>query len=742
MAELATLGIEAKTNGVDQAVNKLKSLSGAARQAEAAVSGIGSTTANAGRMSASALEGMASRMKAVERVSRDAERALAAQGLAAQKAASAAHVYSIAANDNVNVMGRQHNVANLAAQGFDVVTTAAGGMQPVMIGFQQGLQIAQVAMASTEGFAKTLAASFVAMISPIVILSVGLTTLAAVALQAVNWSKLLASGLNALAASLQTIAPYAAIAAAGFALLYAPAMIGGLVSLIALLGRLQVAAITLAATFAAANPAAAFIIGITAAVAAANVFRDELKDVFGRDIVGDVKNAVNFIIGAFVGGFAGIKAVWSKLPAALGDVVIATANAVIAGVENMLNSVTQAMNGFIQNINGMMKSLPFGMGDSVSIGEIGSVSLGRMDNPYTGSADSVQSAVGSAMSAAQGTDYVGGFGSAISKGASLASAKLKELAKDLTTVDDKSKKKGGGGKTEAEKYSDIVNGANRRIASLKAEQDAIGMTEEASARLKYETELLNQAQQRGITLSAAQKAELGGLAGQMSSIEVATKKAKVALDFAKDAAKGFITDLRTGLQDGEGFWKSFGNAALNVLDKILSKIEDELVNALFSMGGSGSGGGLFGGLLGGLGKIFGFASGGYTGGGAANKAAGIVHGQEYVFSAKATKKIGVGNLDRMHKAAKGYASGGYVAPVRPAANSNSRQGTIPVAVTIGWSRDADGQLRPFVENVSQGVANKTVATAAPKIVATASQQVVPTMASYQRDRAGGDYRNG
>lgn len=56
-----------------------------------------------------------------------------------------------------------------------------------------------------------------------------------------------------------------------------------------------------------------------------------------------------------------------------------------------------------------------------------------------------------------------------------------------------------------------------------------------------------------------------------------------------------------------------------------------------------------------------FASGGYTGAGGKYQPAGTVHKGEYVFSKAATSRIGVGNLDAMHRAAKrGYAEGGYV----------------------------------------------------------------------------------
>lgn len=54
-------------------------------------------------------------------------------------------------------------------------------------------------------------------------------------------------------------------------------------------------------------------------------------------------------------------------------------------------------------------------------------------------------------------------------------------------------------------------------------------------------------------------------------------------------------------------------------------------------------------------QMQGFQSGGYTGNMGTSQIAGVVHGQEYVMNAEATRRIGVGNLERM-------ASGGGMQP--------------------------------------------------------------------------------
>jgi lambda family phage tail tape measure protein len=92
----------------------------------------------------------------------------------------------------------------------------------------------------------------------------------------------------------------------------------------------------------------------------------------------------------------------------------------------------------------------------------------------------------------------------------------------------------------------------------------------------------------------------------------------------------------------------------------------------------------------------GYASGGFTGPGSKYQPAGVVHAGEYVFSQGAVNRIGVGNLDRLHR---GYADGGYVpapniVPFRAPANTNFT----PVQVQIGVTVDDDGKIQAYVKN--------------------------------------------
>ena len=240
----------------------------------------------------------------------------------------------------------------------------------------------------------------------------------------------------------------------------------------------------------------------------------------------------------------------------------------------------------------------------------------------------------------------------------------------------------------AERYDDMIRQSQQFIAAQELEQRALFMTEEAANALRYEQELLNQAANDNIKLTLEMSAELRKLAVDMAATEAETTRLQEALKFGKDLVRGFMNDLRSGLEQGKGFWESFGNAALNALDKIVDKLLNDVIDALFQVNNAGSnmsGGGILG-FLGGLLGIGGglslpatapiptprpFSAGGYTGPGAASQPAGIVHAGEYVFSKAAVDRIGLGYLEGLHSSAKGYMNGGYVRSHAPA-NLNLR----------------------------------------------------------------------
>lgn len=715
--DIATLGLEVRSDQVEKGTASLDRLSRAASRAQAAAMGVATGSRQAAAGSASVASSSSNAAGALEREAAAARRAQ--QALERQATASRA------ANDNARRMGG--SMSGLAAQFQDIGVTAAMGMNPAIIALQQGTQIAGQMEFAMQGGAKAtdvLGTAFRSLFSPLTFITIALTALAAAAFQMADWAATGAAALRGLASVLETVAPYAVSAAAALALIYAPTIVTGIVSIIALLGRLSVAALGTAASFttawlAAMGPVGWVIAGLAAVSAAAFLLRDEIKTALGVDLFGIIKDAGNFIINSFEMVYSDIKFMWGNFPDIFSVAMTGAVNFVVRGVNQMVKAATDGINALIRGVNnlaskfGADKAAEF-FGFSGQIPEIAGWA-GLSEWSDGGASQRLSEANRGQLAEYErimGQDRLGQFGTAIASGASAASSKLKELATSLGAATDKKK----GAKTEAEKlaekYDKIVRGARQFIAEQELERQAIGMSAMEASRLRHEMDLLNQAKNAGITLTAAQTAELQGLAAQMAAAEQATKAAKDMQDAWNEAGRGFGGVLK-GLIDGTMSWK---DALQQVIPLVLKLFNDMNL----AQGGKGIfGGGFFQNLIGGLLGI-GFAKGGYTGNGPASGVAGVVHGKEYVFSAAATRKIGVGNLDAMHRAAKGYQSGGYVTPAMPRMHSPANDQPLRIEVVSRF--DADGGFETAVERTSRPVAQTEAREASDKRVGAYNDQ--------------------
>lgn len=306
MADVATLGLQVESGSVQKGTDALNQLTGAAARAEAAANGLSGT--NRGATGAAAA----------------AAKAYATEGAAAASASKQIEMMNRAANQNR--ASSRGNLGNIAAQFQDIAVSAQMGMGPLQIALQQGTQLAAV-LSSMERPVQGLGAAFLSVLSPASLLTIGIIALVAAGLQMVDWAKLAQSALMAVADVLETVAPYAIAAAAALALIYAPSIVVGIVNVIAVLSRLIVAAGTVAASFTAAwlaamGPVGWVIAGFSAVLAAAIIFRDEMQQIFGRDIVADAKTGANFVIGSFVAAYHDIKFLWGQFPNVIGAAAI------------------------------------------------------------------------------------------------------------------------------------------------------------------------------------------------------------------------------------------------------------------------------------------------------------------------------------------------------------------------------------------------------------------------------------
>lgn len=269
---------------------------------------------------------------------------------------------------------------------------------------------------------------------------------------------------------------------------------------------------------------------------------------------------------------------------------------------------------------------------------------------------------------------------------------------------------------------------DEQTAALHKEAQALGDATLATAQGRLRSDINFDRSQIGRSSEDQQIASRlrGSVYGDnidMNGMEASAMKLNAQLqqthDIGQDAFKGIIGDLR----QGKSLSDAFGNAGLNALGKISDKLAEMAFNGIWNaaFGAKGGGGGfnlgsLFGaagapaggaavGVVGAAGPgfavpTFGFAAGGWTGGAARHQVAGFVHGQEYVFDAAATAKIGVDNLEAIRRGVRGYADGGFVGAPPPAwprssANDNGdTSGGLTVNNIKVVNNHPDAQVQP------------------------------------------------
>lgn len=252
------------------------------------------------------------------------------------------------------------------------------------------------------------------------------------------------------------------------------------------------------------------------------------------------------------------------------------------------------------------------------------------------------------------------------------------------------------------------------LALARFEQSISGMSI-AQQRIELEVYRVQQdAKRAGITLSEQELQKIREKITLTQQLDGENKKAGDSAEGLKNAQKFFaesftssLSGLLTGTQDLNGAVRSLIN---NLIDATLQA----------ALLGKGPLAGLAGIGTGILGKLFGFADGGYTGDGGKYEPAGVVHKGEYVMSKKATSRIGVGNLEAMHRGALGgFAEGGFVGnapsirmPDLKAANSSAAVQAISInaPITVNGSagtpeqnNDLAGKLAKQMETTVRGV---------------------------------------
>lgn len=236
---------------------------------------------------------------------------------------------------------------------------------------------------------------------------------------------------------------------------------------------------------------------------------NEFLDLVTKNTANDVK----VIVGFFTGMYGALEALWKNLPAMMRDAFVTGANAVIVAAETMGNAIIRAMNP-IAALTGVVPRL----------------TLGRLDNQDRGAITSAEAAIAAGFSSGQtrGREAVGSFmGEFGERWATNNRAVRDERVLDAAG---RARKPPKGGRTDAEKFSSIVDGATNDIATLRAQRQAIGLTAEAAAELEQRQKLLNQANRANITLTPEMTRQIDELAAAYGRERQALINSKFAYD--------------------------------------------------------------------------------------------------------------------------------------------------------------------------------------------------------------------
>lgn len=673
--DVATLGFDVDSTPIKSAVNELSRLSNAARVAENATRGISSSTRN---ISAHEIASMSAAMGAVEKTSLAAQKAFAATTLAAQRMGSVGAASAKALGQS-SAMAQQQT-RNLMFQFQDIGTMLAAGQSPFMLLAQQLPQITMYGGQLT-GVMGALKATFSSLISPL-----GLATTAFVLLgsYAVSYfSEWFSGGSEAnkiIDEQQQLIAKvadrwgeaYPAIKKYNDEIVRAREQ-SELISVIdmvktdklknvgALIEQVRIESADLDRMLQEAGEEPQVI----------KAWRDHLENAVklmgqGQSASGDFNSAIGILSGDIENSANPAIASMIDLMTQLASQSQTTASE-IAKVINSAADVQSSLQNVIQLNSFRDKD-----------GTTKQTSQFIPNNPVTPS-----------------------------------SRPLVEL-EGQPWLD---KRSGGGTKTSA--YDNATSSITEQTRALTAQTAAqatlnplVSDYSYAVAKAKVETDLLLAAEKDKKAITPELTAQIGAQAEsyakavvEQNKLTEAQKKSNDTMNFIKNTTAGFLNDLRSGLREGEGFWRSFGTAALGVLDRITDRLLNDVLDAVFKVGsatGGSSGGGIFGSLLGGIGGLFGgggtfpsapgglYANGGTFENGIHGYSNQIVNTPTVFAFAKGTGLMGEAGPEAimpLSRDGSGRLGVAVYGGSGNAANSNSPQ---PISISMPISIDATG----------------------------------------------------
>lgn len=200
-----------------------------------------------------------------------------------------------------------------------------------------------------------------------------------------------------------------------------------------------------------ANPLGLFVAAVAAAISAAYLFRDKIKEAIGVDSVQVMKDFANTTIGTMITAWDAVKSIWNNLPGLFKEISVNAANAFITGIEWMVNKAVQGFNQIINAANAVASffgadwvasNLGWGSGQFSLVDEL---QLTRLETEAAGTMAKVGEDIKKAFTDNTAKDYVGTLTSALGDMWESAASANEEAKNLMATLDGEDNVKGGSG---------------------------------------------------------------------------------------------------------------------------------------------------------------------------------------------------------------------------------------------------------------------------------------------------------
>jgi tape measure domain-containing protein len=324
-------------------------------------------------------------------------------------------------------------------------------------------------------------------------------------------------------------------------------------------------------------------LGAAAAGAAASALFLDLKADAAMGTASAIRSVLAFgdtTARTFEGALMAVRAIWSRLPDVIGDLVLRAANRMLDGIEAMLNGAIARIDAFTGRIRDALAAV----GIETALGGIGAIDLGEIENPFAGASADAGSAAAEAFRRAFEGAPVPGPGDGLDMGLEATATEALAQANIYRRA-----------------AEDLGRGARAPLASWAALRDALAGTGEDGAAALDDAAA---AAGRVAEAMAGAGAAAGGAGtrvetGWAAVAEALRRHAAEAADWGKglgealvgafrSAETAFREFVKTGKLDFRGLVSSILEdlAVLQLRNAVLGPIASALSSAFSASGGS------------------------------------------------------------------------------------------------------------------------------------------------------------